>query len=313
VAHGLILLYHRVADLANDPYLLAVSPEHFAEHLAVMAEVGQPVALRHLLAGGTSHSGRLPITVTLDDGYADALECALPLLEANDTPATVFVASGAVGAEREFWWDELERLILQAQWLPARLELRLEGDNSHWSLPSNGARLPLFYHLGHLLRSLEPLRRDEALVAVRQWAGAEYCSDRQRPTHRTLRPVELERLAAHDLIEIGAHTVTHSALAYLPLRQQMAEIRQDKACLEEWLDRPVSGFAYPFGEAGDYGKESVALVRHAGFSYACTNVAGFVGGESDRFRLPRLVVTDMDGEAFARCLHMLRLASAEHL
>ncbi len=34
---AIILAYHRVADLERDPQLISVTPEHFAEQIAVLA------------------------------------------------------------------------------------------------------------------------------------------------------------------------------------------------------------------------------------------------------------------------------------
>jgi peptidoglycan/xylan/chitin deacetylase (PgdA/CDA1 family) len=106
-----ILLYHRVAQLGTDPQQLAVDPQTFDEQLTVLRETCTPVALGDV--PGMLRARRLPrrpVAVTFDDGYRDNLHEAKPLLERHGVPATVFVASGYVGAGKEFWWDELDRL-----------------------------------------------------------------------------------------------------------------------------------------------------------------------------------------------------------
>ena len=55
---AVILLYHRIIELPSDPYLLSVSPRHFAEHLAVMREHGRPIRLQQLVSG--LRDGKLP-------------------------------------------------------------------------------------------------------------------------------------------------------------------------------------------------------------------------------------------------------------
>jgi len=128
-SHALILMYHRVTELPNDPYLLAVTPKHFAEQLEVIRRYGVPMPLRQMVEA--LQNGKVPkraVVVTFDDGYADNLHQAKPLLERYEIPATVFVTAGQVGSRREFWWDELDRLLLQAGTLPARLQLNLNGN-----------------------------------------------------------------------------------------------------------------------------------------------------------------------------------------
>jgi len=106
-------------------------------------------------------------------------------------------------------------------------------------------------------------------------------------------------LARLELIELGAHTVTHPALPALPEASQREEIRQCKLELEQLLGRPVTSFAYPYGQ---YTAETAALVREEGFSSACSTQAGFVNQQTDLFCLPRMRVEDWDGERLARML-----------
>src|SRR4030095_8520096 len=89
-ARALILMYHRVAELRNDPYLLAVQPNHFSDHLEVIRRHCFPIKLQQLVKALAN--GRIPkraVVITFDDGYADNLLNAKPLLERYGTPDTV--------------------------------------------------------------------------------------------------------------------------------------------------------------------------------------------------------------------------------
>src|SRR5688572_28754639 len=74
------------------------------------------------------------VAVTVDDGYVDNLAEAQPLLARREVLATVFVATDLVGRASEFWWDELERLLLQPGVLPSELMLVIGGASHRWSL-----------------------------------------------------------------------------------------------------------------------------------------------------------------------------------
>lgn len=303
---GVILLYHRVAELGADPWSLAVTPAHFAEHLAVLEEAYWPVSLAAVKGDGWKPFARPRVAITFDDGYADNWQQAAPLLVRAGLPATFFVPAGMVDCRREYWWDELEGLLLHQQPLPGELALRIGADTFNWRLQEGkgDSRLPLYYTLWKCLQPLPAGAREAVLEQLRQWAGR---SGEARLTHRPLSAGELQALAGVEGMEIGAHTVTHPSLAALPPAEQQMEIEQGKTGLEAMIGRPVSSFAYPYGRPSDFMAETVALVRAAGFSRACTNQSGLIKQANDPYQLPRLFVRDCDGDGFAAWLRKRRL------
>ena len=89
-----VLLYHRVAELRQDPHLLAVATEHFEEHLLALRRHCRVMSLSNLTDSLARGERPGPVVVlTFDDGYADNAEAALPLLKKYDMPATFYLAS----------------------------------------------------------------------------------------------------------------------------------------------------------------------------------------------------------------------------
>jgi len=292
VAPGsLVLLYHRIAPRERDPWKLCTSPRNFAEQLEVLR--GRVCRLAELPEARPS--GR--VALSFDDGYADALLAARPLLEKHGTPATVFVATGGPRDGRAFWWDELDGLLATPGALPVRLELRVGPVLHRFELSGADARERLGRALHRLLGDLEGEARLEALESLRAWAGIE----RAAPTSR--RPLdrdELGRLAAGGLVEIGAHTVSHPRLPALAPAAQRREIVGSRDFLAQVLGRRPTSFAYPHGEQR---APTRRIVREAGFARACTSAPGVVRSGADPLRLPRVEAPDLDGESFARWLH----------
>jgi len=314
---ALILLYHRVADLPADPQLLCTSPQYFEEHLQILRKYTQPMDLETLIK--KLIEGRLPrraVVLTFDDGYADNLYNARPLLERFDIPATVFVATGQIGRQEEYWWDELDRLLLQPGTIPEVLSLTHYGSTDqvqigetqvypeqeyrryldwHIEQPVDPTRRHALYRsLYHHLHAMPEKERQASLAELRSWAGV---TSGGRPSHRTLSAEEIVDLADGGLIAIGAHTISHPALAGLPSAVQCAEIQGSKTRLGEILGQPVTSFAYPHGS---YSEETLAIVRELGFSCACSSDADAVWTGADYFRLPRVVPRNWDGEEFSR-------------
>src|SRR5271166_86082 len=132
---GLILMYHRIVSSECDPWGLSVSPQHFAQHLETLRRFGQPMSLTQTVdALRRRDFSRPSLVVTFDDGYVDNLWNAAPLIERYETPATIFIAPSYIGSRREFWWDELERILLRPKRLPAELRLTTKGRTQVWML-----------------------------------------------------------------------------------------------------------------------------------------------------------------------------------
>jgi peptidoglycan/xylan/chitin deacetylase (PgdA/CDA1 family) len=299
----LILLYHRIADLSVDPQSLSVTPAHFDEHLQVLSRTTKPLSLSSLVQSlKSSQVTKHGTVITFDDGAADNLHNAKPILERYHLPATVFVATEYSKGEREFWWDELERLVLIPGELPEKLSLKINGTNLNWNLEpldAASARQTLYQQLGDFLRPMSAAQRFEVIGELQQWSGG---GTKPRQTHRALSPQEIRQLADGGLVEIGAHTVTHPVLSALPITQQEQEIRQSKTQLEEILNQPIKSFAYPYGTKDDYTHETVELVRQAKYTCACSNYMGVTQPKTPRYELPRFVVRDWDGDEFERRL-----------
>lgn len=106
-----ILMYHAVGLPSERPSHFVVPARRFERQLRWLARQRRPVIGLDDLADHR-REGRLPpagsVVVTFDDGYADTLEVAAPLLRRYGFPATVFAVSGRIGAVAD--WDGAEEL-----------------------------------------------------------------------------------------------------------------------------------------------------------------------------------------------------------
>jgi len=228
----LILLYHSIADVTTDPWSLVVTPKHFAQQLEILKKNYRIIGLRDLAHGYLN--GKLPkrsIAITFDDGYANNHYNAKPLLERFDIPATIFLTSEYIGKDHEFWWDELDRILLQPRPLPESLEISINGKNYNWDINESSdnsvgknliqpfwrawedpptPRHLVYLKLWEIIKTLQYEQQLSVLNYLRIWANLpQQC----RKTHRTLSYEEAIKLAEVDLIEIGFHTKTHPVLS----------------------------------------------------------------------------------------------------
>ena len=316
---AVILLYHRVIDRPIDPLLLAVHPDRFSAHMKIIQEKYHPLSLLDLADALPHEVPDRAVIVTFDDGYADNLAYAAPVVRAADIPATIFVSPGLTGVEA--YHDVLEHCLLTAPNLPEKISLRMGGGvrewnlgewkdlpadpgSAYWAWNSQNEDLPSPRHRAYLdiFRLLRPMGKDErdaVLAELRRIAGVSMaaCAD-----HRYLSVDELKAWKAGGRLEIGAHTMNHLVLGKRSPEEQFAEIGQSKHKLERQLGAPVTTFAYPYGSAWDVSPLTVAYVQKAGFRVALANQPGPVTRLSDPFWLPRCGVRNWTCEEFERRL-----------
>lgn len=296
----LVLLYHRVAHLPSDPQQLAVTPERFDAQLAWLKRHRRVLSPDEFDARLESHQ-RFPsrsALITFDDGYADNHANARPIMERHGLQGIFYISAGYIGSGREYWWDELERLLLLNNSLPQELSVDRHGVRLHWSLdrvPDAEAMRRHYEALLEKLRTLSSAQRDELLGELR----ALLRSPEARATHLPMTAEELKVFAASPAVAIGAHTLLHCSLAARPEHEQHGEIVGSKQRLEQLLGRPVDRFAYPFGTVHDYNATSLRICEEAGFRHAAANRAGIVHKDSPRFAFPRVLVRDWSAEELA--------------
>jgi peptidoglycan/xylan/chitin deacetylase (PgdA/CDA1 family) len=309
---ALVLVYHRVGERGLDPWHLTIDPEIFAGQMETLARDWSPLSLAELVEGfGRRQLPERAVAVTFDDGYADNLEVAAPILLEHGIPATLFVATDLVDAGGPPWWDELASLLLGPAELPPTLTLSSGGDR--WRIPpvpagerrpaanapppweaDPGTRLRAFYDVWLALRALDAPTREAALDEIAEWAGA------PRPSGRVLLTWEqLRELAALPGFELGAHTLTHPALPSCSAEDARAEIAGGADRLRTRIGVEVEQFAYPFGT---WTRSVARLVAELGFRAAYTTDGNAISWSSSPRALPRVPAEGHAPGEFARLL-----------
>jgi peptidoglycan/xylan/chitin deacetylase (PgdA/CDA1 family) len=311
-----ILMYHRVAEPAVDPWGLAVSPRCFEAQMEVLRTVRTPMVMKDFL--GALRDGSLPgnaAAVTFDDGYLDNLKEAKPILVRHGVPATIFLSTGHLGRNREFWWDELARLILlgsgrmntSLRIAQSEIEVDLDGcppeHDATWRawMPAQGTRQSLYLEIWQRLRPLTQEDRESVLAQLRDTLAASAPDPKDMP----MSEADIGTLVAGGLVSIGAHTVTHPALTTISHSERRSEITASIEACEKLAGYPVAGFAYPYG---DVDADTKAIAAESGLLWACsTRSAAVARNGFDVFDLPRVQVTNLNRDAFQRALRLVEI------
>jgi peptidoglycan/xylan/chitin deacetylase (PgdA/CDA1 family) len=290
-----ILVYHRVIAEPDPLVPDEVCASEFDTQLAVLGRWFTVLPL--LDAVVRLRNGTLPIRaacVTFDDGYADNVTLALPILRRRGVPATFFLATDFIDGGI-MWNDSVIETIRRAR--GATLDARSIGLGT-LDVSTIGLRRQA---IGRALATLKYLPLEERQRRIDRLA-AETSSSLPSDLMMTADQVRYLRGSG---MEIGAHTVTHPILAQLDRERADFEIRDSKRRLEEITGNPVTLFAYPNGKPSrDYRREHVATVRASGFEAAVSTAWGVAHAASDTYQLPRFTPWDRTPAKFI--LRLLR-------
>ena len=293
-AAGMVATLHHVEPPRLTPFApnahLSITPaflEAFILHFKARGWRFVPLSEVVAAEGGD----RRRIAVTLDDGFRDNSRHALPIFQRHSVPFTIFVCPGFSDAATELWWEALERIVAGTS------SLSLAGDGPAQELNT---------------RSLEEKRHAYRLWG--DWLTTEADEVRQRQVVRALAErygldlaafareqimtwEEIRAIAADPLCTIGAHTMTHPALARLSQQDAFREMQASADRIASELGSRPTSIAFPYGYAAAAGPREFSLAEQAGFAASFTTRPGYVPSAGSRQGLPRVSVNGLHQEA----------------
>jgi peptidoglycan/xylan/chitin deacetylase (PgdA/CDA1 family) len=318
---AVVLTYHRVGPPSANYWPMTISEANFREHMEFLAGLRSARALGEVVGGAPrGRRSPLPVAVTFDDGYEDNVRLALPILLDHDIPVTFFLVAGAVGSSAEFWWDDLDRMLLLPGRLPDRLEVEVDGEALGWDLGGDAVYSPQQFAAQRGWRMLdspptvrhriyqelwERLRRlpaSESAAVIETLRRSTQTPAAARPGNRPLTEDQAMQLARLPGVEIGSHSMEHPYLPGLPADRQVREVQRSREVLTEMAGREIPSFSYPFGASSP---QLRAAVGGAGYRAAFTTSPRPLRAGDDPFALPRLSVDDCDADGLARRLRPL--------
>jgi peptidoglycan/xylan/chitin deacetylase (PgdA/CDA1 family) len=229
---------------------------------------------------------------TFDDGYADNLTHALPVMESFAAPFTVYVATGMATGKVDAWWLGLAAMVR------SRDSIELPEFDRRFDCADRAGKKQTFLAIETLIHS-----NFDALPAVKTAIADSGIDCMALARREALTVDQLQSLASSPLVTIGAHGERHINLA----RASTAEAEQDmiecRHALEDTIGRDVVHFAYPFGHANACGPREARIAHAAGFRTAVTTRRGtlFPAHLDHLHALPREPLNGNDTPASLRC------------
>ena len=295
-----VLIFHRVLP---EPDLIFPGEMHarrFTEVCGWLKSWFNVVPLDQAIA--QLKTGTLPARaacITFDDGYADNLSIALPILRAQDLKATFFIATGFLNGGR-MWNDTIIEAVRGST--GPMLDLSIIGLGSHPIASPDAKRGAI----ESIIAQIKYLPVTERICITEDLAKASRVA---MPDNLMMTSEGVKAMRAAGM-QIGAHTMAHPILATLDEHQVRNEVNGSKEFLEQLLGERIGLFAYPNGKPGeDYLPQTVEVVRKLGFDAAVSTAWGASGMGDDLFQIKRFTPWDRSPLRFgARMLVNMRRA-----
>ncbi len=258
-----ILMYHNFSG-ERPAGADRTSAHLFRQQLLHLRRHYRPVRLKEL--GRHLADGRVPpapcVAVTVDDGHANFLRFAVPLLRELAIPATFFVLSELSNSGDWLWTDKWEYV------------------RAHATGSTDGTSLAE-------LRRLPAPERELRLDDFARRLGVRIPA-RPPASYELVSWEDLKDLARSELIDIGSHSRTHRILSGADADESWDEIDGSRRELERRLDAEITTFCFPNGLPSDYRRDHLEMLARAGYSCAVASHFGYVTSASNRFALPRI-------------------------
>ena len=278
-----ILMYHRFPKDSRFEAQCAHLRKHYA-----------PVSLTEAadrLRDGKPIRERL-VVVTVDDGYRDFLENALPALRRYDIPSTVFLTTDLPDHHTWLWVDQVTYCIRRSR--IRELALPIAG-RERWLLDTEEKRAQAAIAIKEAMKRIPDRERHVLLAKLPGMLNVEL-PEQAPESHAPLRWDDVRQLAKSG-VEFGAHTRTHPILSRLATIERLQEeIVGSKQRIEQEAGIEVRHFCYPNGTPADITPQTVDVVKDGGFSTAVMGTLGVNRVGANLFELRRIAVEPSDDD-----------------
>jgi peptidoglycan/xylan/chitin deacetylase (PgdA/CDA1 family) len=112
----LILMYHSIVDYQQDPFNITIRPKRFEQHMRWLHRRGRRcTSVGELVEAWRNNTADGMVGLSFDDGYADFVYNALPVLRRYGFSATLFALGGRLGGHSGWMPQDPAKPLLTAE------------------------------------------------------------------------------------------------------------------------------------------------------------------------------------------------------
>ncbi len=288
---GIIFMLHHILPNAHHNEtkfrpngLLEITPNFLEETIIYLQNNNYDIISINDVEQRLKNPQKTPFIVfTIDDGYLDNLEHAYPVFKKYNCPFTIYITTDLCDHSLFMWWRALDGVIKNNN----HILLSEGGINIDESCQTVVQKYEVYNQIYWQLRDMGEVEKCNAVLLLCE----KYNYDALAETARVaISWQQLKQLEQDDLVTIGAHTISHSALAKLSSTEANHEIVQSRDIIKQKSGIECQHFCYPYGTAAEAGTREFELTEQAGYKTAVTTQKGMLynGHKNHLHALPRV-------------------------
>jgi len=222
------------------------------------------------------------VALTFDDGYLNNFKFALPVLKAQNVPATFYIISKGLTDDDFFLW-------------PDAIDLIKKHYQKDIQIKEFVFKAPAFYNDELKLDLLAYLKTcgKETVNLVNDLLKA-HPDIRQKMKElseftQLVNSNEISHYKNESLLEFGSHTHSHFNLEYLNSNEAQDELKTSKLIIEDKTGKKVISIAFP---DGSYSKDTLKISAQEGYDNMVVVDYKFNENNQDKNMLSRFTISN---------------------
>jgi peptidoglycan/xylan/chitin deacetylase (PgdA/CDA1 family) len=215
--------------------------------------------LYDILLSGSELKLKDKVVLTIDDGYKDTFENALPILQKYNIPFIFYVSSDFVNKKVVLWWHFLNDFILKNSIICTK-------NGKCFDVSDMNKKNSIYIYLSKQILKQGIYVNDYLLN------NFEIYSDEIINTYKNLLIdwEDLKSMNELNICTIGGHTKSHFGLRFLDKSFLKNDILLNKLELIDKLGVDINHFAYPFGTHFSVSYREYQIVKECGYKTSVT-------------------------------------------
>ena len=228
------------------------------------------------------------VAVTFDDGFKNNYTVAAPVLDSLGVPATFYFTAGIINTDIMFWVDEIEDCINTCN--NPYITIQLDEVRT-FPLSTYDEKVRALTDIKGFCKKATAEIKNRVLKDLKAVTGIAP-SVHHAANYLKMDWKELKAMSNNPLFIIGGHSLYHDILSSFATEEKLAEdLHLSIKLLEYHMNKQVTHYAYPEGQAHHYNETVIRLLKEMGIVCSPSAIDGInYDGLYDLFNLRRVMV-----------------------